>query len=123
MRDIVIYFVIFFQMVVDYYSWPGKVFKWRQDLVFEQRFNNASDDQSENKIRHNIQSIVEQIVEDGQELENKVQQIEEQLPIDKEVSMSIKAKKTMAIDSTIYTATYVSLIKSNKKQYKLTQAD
>lgn len=73
LRDIVIYFVIFFQMVVDYYSWPGKVFKWRQDLVFEQRFNNASDDQSENKIRHNIQSIVEQIVEDGQELENKTQ--------------------------------------------------
>lgn len=29
----------------------------------------------------------------------------------------------MPIDSTIYTATYVSLIKSNKHKYKMTQED
>lgn len=37
--------------------------------------------------------------------------------------MSIKEKKAMPIDATIYTATYVSLIKSNKHKYKMTQED
>lgn len=37
--------------------------------------------------------------------------------------MSIKAKKSFAIDSTIYSATYFSLIKSNKHKYKMTQDD
>jgi len=82
---------------------------------------------SENHIRQNIQSIIEQIVDQPEEgaegYENKVKYIEEQLPIDKEMSMSIKSKKSMAIDSTIYTATYVSLIKSNKHKYKMTQDD
>lgn len=32
-------------------------------------------------------------------------------------------KKIMTIDSTIYTATYVALMKSNKKSYRLTQSD
>lgn len=49
--------------------------------------------------------------------------LDQQLPVDKEVSMSIKAKKTMAIDGDIYSATYVSLIKSNKNKYRLTQGD
>lgn len=29
LRDIVIYFVIFIQMLVEYVLWPNKLFKWR----------------------------------------------------------------------------------------------
>ena len=36
---------------------------------------------------------------------------------------SIKQKKVMAVDSTIYTATYFGLMKVNKKKFRLTQAD
>ena len=49
--------------------------------------------------------------------------LDELLPIEKEVSMSLKAKKTMALDNTIYTCTYVALFKTNKKKYRLTQGD
>lgn len=48
LRDIVIYFVIFIQMLVEYVLWPNKLFKWRQDLVFDQRFTSANEDVSEN---------------------------------------------------------------------------
>jgi len=105
----------------------------QQDLQVEARpclrlaIYKCYEDVSENHIRQNIQSIIEQIVDQPEEgaegYENKVKYIEEQLPIDKEMSMSIKSKKSMAIDSTIYTATYVSLIKSNKHKYKMTQDD
>lgn len=37
--------------------------------------------------------------------------------------MAVKAQKTLGIDSTIYTAAYCSLIKSNKKKYRMTQGD
>lgn len=37
--------------------------------------------------------------------------------------MSLKIKKSLTIDATLYSATYVSLIKSNKHKYKMTQTD
>lgn len=74
LRDIIIYFVIFVQMLVEYLLWPNKIYKWRQDLVFEQRFTSANEDVSENYIRKNIQSIVEQIAEEGEENEEKLNQ-------------------------------------------------
>lgn len=124
LRDIVIYFAIFIQMLIEYVLWPNKLFKWRQDLVFEQRFNSANEDFTEKRIIQNIQSIVEQIAEfdgDGQEAQDlRARKIEEQLPIEKEMSVSIKEKKSLAIDATIYSATYVSLIKSNKHKHKMT---
>lgn len=124
LRDIVIYFAIFIQMLIEYVLWPNKLFKWRQDLVFEQRFNSANEDFTEKRIIQNIQSIVEQIAEfdgDGQEAQDlRARKIEEQLPIEKEMSVSIKEKKSLTIDATIYSATYVSLIKSNKHKHKMT---
>lgn len=72
LRDIIIYFVIFVQMLVEYLLWPNKIYKWRQDLVFEQRFSSANEDVSENYIRKNIQSIVEQIAEEGEENDEKL---------------------------------------------------
>lgn len=53
LRDIVVYFIIFIQMLLEYKTWPTKLFKWRQDLVFEQRFL-AQEDNSETFIRKNI---------------------------------------------------------------------
>jgi hypothetical protein len=68
--------------------------------------------------------MIDDIVKEGDEGIRNSTIVEEKLPYDYEVEQSIKMKKkVMAIDSTIYTATYVGLMKTNKKQYKLTQAD
>lgn len=64
LRDIVIYFLIFGQMLIEYKTWNNKLYKWRQELVFEQRFN-AQNDQSETFIRKNIQSMIEDIANQG----------------------------------------------------------
>lgn len=122
LRDIVIYFIIFIQMGIEYSVWNKKLLKWRSDLVFEQRLNDPNDDMSESKVRRNIQSIVEQIADNGNDnIDFKI--VEEKLPVDKELSLTVKAQKSYAIDATIYSATYVSLIKSNKHKYVMTQAD
>lgn len=123
LRDIVIYFLVFLQMIWEYFIWHKKLFKWREELVKRQRFSMAGDDQSENFINKNIQSIVESIVADGDDGVKDQAKLDELLPIDKEVSVSLKVKKVMPLDSTIYSCTYVSLIKSNKKKYRLTQTD
>jgi hypothetical protein len=36
--DIVLFFVMFLQMLIEYLTWGQKVLKWRQDLAFEQQF-------------------------------------------------------------------------------------
>lgn len=56
--DIVIYYVIFVQMLLEWQSWNNKMLKWRQDLMFEQRFR-SDDDKSENKIRESIDGMLE----------------------------------------------------------------
>ena len=35
LMDIVLYYSIFFQMFIEWRSWPMKLLSWRQDLVFE----------------------------------------------------------------------------------------
>ena len=83
----------------------------------------AGEDQSENFINKNIQSIVETIVAEGDDGVKDQAKLDELLPIDKEVSVSLKPKKIMALDSTIYSCSYVALLKSNKKKYRMTQTD
>lgn len=67
--------------------------------------------------------MIDEIAESGEEALLDKEKVEETLPVDTEMSLAIKAKKVMEIDSTITSAAYVSLIKSNKKKYRLTQAD
>jgi hypothetical protein len=57
LHDIVLYFVMFAQMLIEYLSWGEKVLKWRKDLVFEQRF--TQEDKSETRILTNLDSVVE----------------------------------------------------------------
>lgn len=111
-------------MLIEWRTWPYKLFKWRQDLVFEQRFNTAADgDQSETFIRKSMQSMIEQLVNEGDDAIQDEKKVSDALPIDKEMSMSVKQKKVMPLAASIYTATFVGLIRSNKKKYRLTQAD
>lgn len=58
-----LYFIIFIQMGFEYKSWDNKLLKWRESLVLDQRFTNNDNDESENHIRKNIDSIIENIVE------------------------------------------------------------
>lgn len=119
LRDIVLTFTIFIQMLYEYKMWPYKTLKWREELAFNQRFT-TSEDQSETFIRKNIQSMIEDIVKEGDEAIQDEARINQQLNIGNEEMPSIKQKKVMAIDSTILSATYVGLMKSNKKKYRLT---
>lgn len=51
--DIVLYFLLFVQMFQEYMTWGRKTFKWRQDLLFDQKFTENPDD-SERNIHRNI---------------------------------------------------------------------
>ena len=33
LRDIMVYFLVFLQMIWEYYTWHKKLFKWREELV------------------------------------------------------------------------------------------
>jgi len=54
-------------MFIEYKTWHLKLFKWREELVFQQRFRNE-DDHSEAFIKKNIQSMIESIVADGDDV-------------------------------------------------------
>jgi len=69
LNDIVLYFLMFGQMFQEYTVWGTKLLKWRQDLVFDQRFRNSSDE-SEKHIRTNIESIIQQIEDEGLDVDN-----------------------------------------------------
>jgi len=56
LNDIVLYFLLYFQMFQEYMTWGQKNLKWRQDLLFDQRF--ADTDDSENKIQRGIETII-----------------------------------------------------------------
>lgn len=58
LMDIVLYYSIFLQMLIEWRSWPMKMLKWRQDLIFEQRFKTL-DDKSENYVRTGVNTMVE----------------------------------------------------------------
>ena len=85
--------------------------------MFDQQFR-ASEDYSENKIRTNINSIVETIMEQGIDALEDEQMIAEKMPID--VEDSIKNKKDFKIGGSIYACIFFAMMKKNKKQFKLT---
>ena len=65
----------------------------------------------------NIEEMIDNIAEGEEE---DLAKVEQALPLDKEASMSMKPKKNFSVDASIYSACYFSLIKSNKKKYRLT---
>lgn len=89
--------------------------KWRQDLMFEQRFR-SDDDKSENKIRESIDGMVEQFVEKNEELNNQ-KQLDSQLPLLDEDDLSLMKNKDLKIAGTIYSVAYYGFINENKKKY------
>jgi len=118
--DIVIYSIVFIQMFIEWMSWGQKMIKWRQDLMFDQQFR-SSQDFSENKIRTNIESIVETIMEEGYDVLEDEQIIAEKMPID--IDESVKNKKDFKINNTIYACVFFAMMKKNKKAFKLTTND
>lgn len=53
LNDIVLYFLLFAQMAQEKATWGNRQLKWRQDLVFDQKFKDNADD-SERNIQANI---------------------------------------------------------------------
>jgi hypothetical protein len=43
LNDIFLYTVIFVQMIIEFFSWRGKLIKWRQELCLEQMLYKSSD--------------------------------------------------------------------------------
>lgn len=64
--------------------------------------------------------MIDSIVAEGDEAIANKEKLDETLPIEKEVSMSLKVKKVMPLDTTMYSCCYVGLLKANKKKYRLT---
>lgn len=126
--DIVLYYSIFLQMLVEWRGWPMKLLKWRQDLIFDQRFR-AMDDKSENFVREGVATMVDNFIEnvdkDSDYMENLVNEklLDQHLHLDADDDLSILKTKELKLNGTIYTCAYVSFIRSNKKQYRLAQED
>jgi hypothetical protein len=43
LNDIFLYTVIFVQMIIEFFSWRGKLIKWRQELCLEQQLYREAD--------------------------------------------------------------------------------
>ena len=56
LQDIVLYSLMFAQMLQEYITWGAKQLKWRQDLMFDQMYRKGEN--SEGHIRTNIESII-----------------------------------------------------------------
>lgn len=121
LNDIVLYFLLFAQMGQEYLTWGNRQLKWRQDLLFDQKFRDNTDD-SERNIHANIQTIVDKIEEDGLDFERDASQINERLTITAQ-DESVKRSKNMKISANIYSAAYFAMMKSNKKELKMTDSE
>lgn len=104
----------------EYLTWGNRQFKWRQDLLFEEQFRDNKD-QSEGKIHANIQSIISKIEDEGLDFEKNAQEIESRLTINEYPEFSVKRKKSMKISANIYSAAYFAMIRSYKKELKMTE--
>lgn len=123
LNDIVLYFVIFLQMLFEWRSWPNKLVKWREDLFFDQQFRNHSD-QSENFIRTNVNSMIENLVEEVDDIANVNPKIlDEKLPLEDEEDMSIVKKKDLKLAGTIYSTSYVAFMREHKKKFRMSEND
>lgn len=121
LNDIVLYFVMFIQMAIEYFAWGQKVLKWRQDLMFDQQFRTKDD--SESKIINNINSIVEEIEFENLDPLDDQSKIISKLPLDSAFDMSIKQNKEMKVNGTMYAAAYFALMKANKKDLGMTKTE
>jgi len=121
LNDIILYFLLFAQMGQEYLTWGNRQMKWREDLLFEQKFRDNTDD-SERNIHANIQTIIEKIEEDGLDFDKDADQINERMTIIGP-DESVKRAKTMKMSANIYTAAYYAMMKSNKKELKMTESE
>mmetsp|Transcript_11711 Transcript_11711/g.19768 ORF Transcript_11711/g.19768 Transcript_11711/m.19768 type:complete len:355 (-) Transcript_11711:871-1935(-) len=71
LNDIVLYSIIFAQMLIEFLSWNQKLYKWRQDLMFDQLYRKNTD-QSERQVRGTIEGIVEQVAIEGLDPDNTI---------------------------------------------------
>ena len=122
LNDIVLYFVMFIQMLIEYFSWGQKVLKWRQDLMFDQQFR-TKEDQSESRIQNNINSIIEEIEFENLDPLEDESKIMAKLPLDSAFDQSIKMNKEMKVNGTMYSAAYFALMKANKKELGMTKTE
>jgi hypothetical protein len=119
LNDIVLYFLMFGQMAQEYMTWGNKLLKWRQDLVFDQRYR--SQDDSERNIRTNIESIIQQIEEEGLDVDNDTTKIRDALPVEED--QSVKKTKVLSINGNTYSLAYFALMKKLKKKHNMTTSD
>jgi len=123
LMDIVLYYSIFLQMLVEWRGWPMKLLRWRQDLIFDQRFR-AMDDKSENFVRAGVETMVESFIEnaekDSDQRETLVNEklLDQHLHLDAEDDLSILKTKKLELNKTIYTVAYVAFLRDNKSNPK-----
>jgi hypothetical protein len=122
LNDIVLYFVMFVQMLIEYLSWGQKNLKWREDLAFDQKFR-TNKDTSETAIMNEINEVMDEIEFNGLDYLEDQSKIMEKLPLDSAFDQSIKQNKEMKVGGNMYSAAYFALIKANKKELGMTKTE
>jgi hypothetical protein len=96
---------MFLQMGIDFFSWNNRKIKWQKELMFHQQFSKQPD-VSETLLQKHINMLsLNPNTEAPQEDEDE------------------SKGKTIKIDSNFYSCTYFALMKVNKVQFKLEEAD
>ena len=116
-NDIVLYSLIFAQMFQEWMTWSAKKLKWREALMFEQLYRKGEN--SETAIMTNINSIIEQIEEEG--FENDSKKIREKMPLEDDETQ--KKGRTLAISGTTYSLAFFAFMKDKKKKHQMTESD
>lgn len=49
--DIILHFILFGQMAIDYFTWTDTQTNWKKELLFQEMYNDAGNEQDEEKIR------------------------------------------------------------------------
>ena len=120
LNDIILYSLIFAQMVQEWISWGQKLIKWRLDLKFDQEFRSKDSDVSETNLRASMAQTAQAINDEGLDGVDDEQKIMDRLPLDE--YNSVKFKKDMTIGTSMFSAVYFAFMKENKKKYKMTQS-
>lgn len=106
MELIVAHLMTVFQFLFEWATLKEKINTWKYDIIFKKEYE-QKEDASETMLRDQINNLVF-----NEQTDNKIFQVDEG-----------DNKKTLKLSATFFTATYFSLMKSNKAKFKMRESD
>lgn len=119
--DIVLHFILFGQMAFDYFSWNETQKTWEKELMFNDMYNDADNQQDEDKIRL---ALDQKILTEGLPMRAPKSSVNQTSPSTSDnAPNSAKSAKEMKLAANMYTVCYCAFMKKNKEKFKLKQND